>query len=47
MPRRRSGAACALHSAFNQFAAFQQDAIDNKAFVAKGQVDDADTGNWR
>jgi pimeloyl-ACP methyl ester carboxylesterase len=28
----------AMHSAFNQFAAFQQDAIDNKAFVAKGKL---------
>jgi pimeloyl-ACP methyl ester carboxylesterase len=27
-----------MHSAFNQFAAFQQDAIDNKAFVAKGKL---------
>jgi pimeloyl-ACP methyl ester carboxylesterase len=28
----------AMHSAFNQFAAFSQDAIDNKAFVAKGKL---------
>jgi pimeloyl-ACP methyl ester carboxylesterase len=28
----------AMHSAFNQFAAFQQDAVDNKAFVAKGNL---------
>ena len=28
----------AMHSAFNQFAAFQQDAIDNQAFVAKGKL---------
>jgi pimeloyl-ACP methyl ester carboxylesterase len=28
----------AMHSAFNQFAAFQQDVIDNKAFVAKGKL---------
>ena len=28
----------AMHSAFNQFAAFQQDAIDNKAFAAKGKL---------
>jgi pimeloyl-ACP methyl ester carboxylesterase len=28
----------AMHSAFNQFAAFQQDAIDNKAFFAKGKL---------
>jgi pimeloyl-ACP methyl ester carboxylesterase len=28
----------AMHSAFNQFAAFQQDAIDNKAFSAKGKL---------
>ena len=28
----------AMHSAFNQFAAFQQDAIDNKAFVEKGKL---------
>jgi pimeloyl-ACP methyl ester carboxylesterase len=28
----------AMHSAFNQFAAFRQDAIDNKAFAAKGKL---------
>ena len=28
----------AMHSAFNQFAAFQQDAIDNQALVAKGKL---------
>ena len=28
----------AMHSAFNQFAAFTQDAIDNKALVAKGKL---------
>ncbi len=28
----------AMHSAFNQFAAFQQDAIDNKEFAAKGKL---------
>jgi pimeloyl-ACP methyl ester carboxylesterase len=28
----------AMHSAFNQFAAFTQDAIDNKAFVAMGKL---------
>src|SRR5215472_10416254 len=28
----------AMHSAFNQFAAFQQDAIDNKVFAAKGKL---------
>ncbi len=28
----------AMHSAFNQFAAFQQDALDNKTFVAKGKL---------
>jgi pimeloyl-ACP methyl ester carboxylesterase len=28
----------AMHSAFNQFAAFKQDAIDNKAFVEKGKL---------
>jgi pimeloyl-ACP methyl ester carboxylesterase len=28
----------AMHAGFNQFAAFDQDAIDNKAFVAKGQL---------
>jgi hypothetical protein len=27
-----------MHSAFNQFAAFQQDAIDNKAFVQEGKL---------
>jgi pimeloyl-ACP methyl ester carboxylesterase len=28
----------AMHSAFNQFAAFSQDAIDNKELVAKGKL---------
>jgi pimeloyl-ACP methyl ester carboxylesterase len=28
----------AMHSAFNQFAAFQQDANDNKVFLAKGKL---------
>jgi pimeloyl-ACP methyl ester carboxylesterase len=28
----------AMHSAFNQFAAFSQDAIDNKAFAAQGKL---------
>jgi pimeloyl-ACP methyl ester carboxylesterase len=28
----------AMHAGFNQFAAFEQDAIDNKAFVAKGKL---------
>jgi pimeloyl-ACP methyl ester carboxylesterase len=28
----------AMHSAFNQFAAFTQDAIDNKAFLADGKL---------
>ena len=28
----------AMHSAFNQFAAFKQDAVDNKAFAAKGKL---------
>ena len=28
----------AMHAAFNQFAAFNQDAIDNKAFAAKGEL---------
>jgi pimeloyl-ACP methyl ester carboxylesterase len=28
----------AMHSAFEQFAAFTQDAIDNKAFAAKGKL---------
>jgi pimeloyl-ACP methyl ester carboxylesterase len=27
-----------MHSAFNQFAAFQQDAIDNKALAEKGKL---------
>ena len=27
-----------MHSAFNQFAAFQQDAIDNKVFAEKGKL---------
>jgi pimeloyl-ACP methyl ester carboxylesterase len=31
----RSGA---MHAGFNQFAAFDQDALDNKAFVAKGKL---------
>jgi pimeloyl-ACP methyl ester carboxylesterase len=29
----------AMHSAFNQFAAFNQDAQDNKAFAARGKLD--------
>jgi pimeloyl-ACP methyl ester carboxylesterase len=28
----------AMHAGFNQFAAFDQDAIDNKAFVSKGKL---------
>jgi len=28
----------AMHAGFNQFAAFDQDAIDNKTFVAKGRL---------
>jgi len=28
----------AMHSAFEQFAAFAQDAVDNKAFAAKGKL---------
>ena len=28
----------AMHAAFNQFAAFTQDAIDNKAFAARGKL---------
>src|SRR3989442_11399394 len=28
----------AMHSGFEQFKAFDQDAIDNKAFVAKGML---------
>ncbi len=28
----------AMHAGFNQFAAFDQDAIDNKAFLAKGKL---------
>jgi hypothetical protein len=28
----------AMHSAFNQFAAFSRDAIDNKELVAKGKL---------
>src|SRR5665213_963206 len=28
----------AIHDAFNQFGAFSQDAIDNKAFLAKGKL---------
>jgi len=28
----------AMHSAFNQFAAFTQDAIDNKVFAARGKL---------
>ena len=28
----------AMHSAFNQFAAFAQDLLDNKAFAAKGKL---------
>jgi pimeloyl-ACP methyl ester carboxylesterase len=37
----------AMHSAFNQFAAFGQDAVDNKAFAGQGQVDDAGAGDRR
>ena len=35
---RRYARPGAMHSAFNQFAAFTQDAIDNKAFAAKGKL---------
>jgi pimeloyl-ACP methyl ester carboxylesterase len=28
----------AMHAAFNQFAAFSQDAIDNQGFAAKGKL---------
>jgi pimeloyl-ACP methyl ester carboxylesterase len=28
----------AMHAGFNQFAAFDQDAVDNKAFLAKGKL---------
>ena len=28
----------AMHSGFMQFAAFDQDAVDNKAFLAKGKL---------
>src|ERR1700724_3839781 len=28
----------AMHAGFNQFSAFDQDAVDNKAFVAKGKL---------
>ena len=28
----------AMHAAFNQFAAFGQDAIDNRAFAEKGKL---------
>ena len=28
----------AMHAGFNQFAAFDQDAIDNKAFLARGKL---------
>jgi pimeloyl-ACP methyl ester carboxylesterase len=28
----------AMHAAFNQFAAFSQDASDNKAFASKGKL---------
>ena len=27
-----------MHAGFNQFAAFNQDAIDNKTFIAKGNL---------
>jgi pimeloyl-ACP methyl ester carboxylesterase len=33
-----STGAGAMHSAFNQFAAFTQDAADNKMFAAKGKL---------
>lgn len=28
-----------MHAGFAQFAAFDQDAVDNKAFLAKGKLD--------
>ena len=31
----------AMHAGFAQFAAFEEDAIDNAAFVARGKLDDA------
>ena len=37
----------AMHASFNQFAAFDQDAIDNRAFVAKGQLCHAGFGSRR
>ena len=36
----------AMHSAFNQFAAFQQDAIDNKGLRRKRQAEDAGACRW-
>ncbi len=35
----------AMHNAFEQFAAFSQDAVDNKAFLGQGQAVDASVGN--
>ena len=37
----------AMHSAFNQFAAFAQDAIDNKELARQGQAHDAGAGHRR
>ena len=37
----------AMHSGFMQFAAFDQDAIDNRAFVRQGQARHAGAGNRR
>ena len=38
----------AMHAGFAQFAAFDQDALDNKAFLAaKGKLDDAGAGDRR
>ncbi len=37
----------AMHSAFEQFAAFTQDAIDNKAFAGQGQARHAGAGDRR
>ena len=37
----------AMHSAFNQFAAFAQDAIDNRALAGERQARDADPRDRR
>ena len=37
----------AMRAGFSQFAAFDQDAIDNRAFLARGRLQDAGAGDRR